>query len=74
MENEIFQGTITTELIAEMEVGKSLKLPSKKIEIASTRMSEVNKASRIIDAANPKRWTLFSRTKELGYVTITRIR
>ena len=33
MENEIFQGTITTELIAEMEVGKSLKLPSKKIEI-----------------------------------------
>lgn len=74
MESEIFQGTITTELIAEMEVGKSLILPSEKIEIASTRMSEVNKASRIIDVANPKRWTLFSRTKELGYVTITRIR
>jgi len=74
MENEIFNGTITTELIAEMEVGESLKLPSYKHEIASTRMSEVNKASRIIDAATPKRWTLFSRTKELGYISITRIR
>ncbi len=74
MGNEIYQGTITTELIANMSVGTSLKLPSEKHDIASTRMSEVNTASRILDKANPKRWTLFSRTRELGYVTITRIR
>ncbi len=74
MENEIYDGTITNELIASMNYGASIKLPAEKFEIASTRMSEVNKASRIIDQANPKRWTLFSRTRELGYVTITRIR
>lgn len=74
MKSEIYDGTITTELISQMEIGGTIKLPSDKHDIASTRMSEVNKASRIIDAANPKRWTLTSRTKELGYISITRLR
>lgn len=74
MKNEIYSGTVTSELIADMKRGQVITLPSDKMEVASTRMSEVNKASRIIDRADPKRWTLFSRTKELGYVSITRIR
>lgn len=74
MKNEIYNGTVTSELIADMKRGQVITLPSDKMEVASTRMSEVNKASRIIDRADPKRWTLFSRTKELGYVSITRIR
>lgn len=74
MENEIYSGTITVELISAMKVGQTLKVPADKHEVASTRMSEVNTASRIFDKSNPKRWTLFSRTKELGYVTITRIK
>lgn len=74
MVNDIYNGTITTELIATMEVGSAIKLPADKLDIASTRMSEVNSASRILDKSNPKRWTLFSRTKGLGYITITRIR
>ena len=74
MENKIFNGTVTTAMIAEMETGQVLKINSALHDIASTRMSEVNKASRIIDKSAPKRWAMFSRTKELGYVTITRIR
>ena len=74
MESEIYDGTITTELISQMEIGGTIKLPSEKHDIASTRMSEVNKASRIIDAPNIKKWTLTSKTKELGYISITRLR
>jgi len=74
MENDIYKGTITNDLIASMKPGDSIKLPSDSHSVASTRMSEVNKASRIIDKEKPKRWTLFSKTKELGYVTITRIK
>lgn len=74
MKSEIYDGTITTELISQMEIGGTIKLPSGKHDIASTRMSEVNKASRIIDAPNIKKWTLTSKTKELGYISITRLR
>lgn len=74
MKSEIYDGTITTELISQMEIGGTIKLPSDKHDIASTRMSEVNKASRIIDAPNIKKWTLTSKTKELGYISITRLR
>jgi len=74
MKNEIFKGVITTDLITEMKVGQTLKIDSELFDSASTRMSEVNKSSRIIDKPSPKRWTLFSRTKELGYITITRMR
>lgn len=74
MSDEIFNGTVTTTMIAEMEAGDVLKINSSLHDIASTRMSEVNKASRIINKAEPKRWTMFSRTKDLGYISITRIR
>lgn len=74
MRNEIFKGTVTTTMIAEMETGDVLKIDSNLHDVASTRMSEVNKASRIIDKSAPKRWAMFSRTKDLGYITITRIR
>ncbi len=74
MSDDIFSGTITTDMIAEMKTGQVLKIDSKLHDSASSRMSEVNKASRIIDKAAPKRWAMFSRTKDLGYISITRIR
>ena len=64
-------GVINTDLIQSMKVGEALYFKSEQSDILRTRVGEVNKANKLV--GQPFRWTTFSRTSPLGYVSVIRI-
>lgn len=68
---ELYTGTISTDLIQNMEIGQEIKVPSDKYDILRSRVGDVNSAYKLV--GQPNRWTTFGRTATLGYVSVTRI-
>jgi hypothetical protein len=64
-------GVISPEVIKSMKIGDVLYFKPEQSDILRTRVGEANKANKFV--GQPCRWTTFTRTAPLGYVSVTRI-